>query len=451
MRRLHFGGILETRVSREWASVKVFDFFKKKRPGAKPAPIKRETRSRKPGPATPKAEKKWKSLKTLGWGRFFRRVRFPRWRIPWWLRLIKWREIPGWGRFLIVLGAVGVGLAIWFAVQSSLAPPPEYRLSVTTEPVGGGQVSLSPSYDDYSKGTQVSLTASPSAEYEFVSWSGDASGVSPTVTVTMDSDKEVTANFRVIEYALTAAVSPPEGGQISPSSGTYDSGDSVSLTAMPSAGYEFVSWSGHASGVSPAVEITMNSDKKVTANFRVIEYALTAAVSPPEGGRVSPSVGIYNIGSQVTLTATPSAEYEFVSWSGDASGVSPTVTVTMDSDKEVTANFVATFQAIRFVMPTGISGSAVVYTNVLERGEIMEGFVELTGEYRAQDWSFDWTFEIIGPEGRKIDYWEGHWVKNNHHDFNFKAQYTGNYKIRVRHNSLTDKDLLIRIKPKGWS
>ena len=82
MRRLHFGGILETRVSREWASVKVFDFFKKKRPGAKPAPIKRETRSRKPGPATPKAEKKWKSLKTLGWGRFFRRVRFPRWRIP---------------------------------------------------------------------------------------------------------------------------------------------------------------------------------------------------------------------------------------------------------------------------------------------------------------------------------------------------------------------------------
>jgi hypothetical protein len=379
MRRLHFGGVLETSVSREWANMKVFNFFKKKRPGAKPAPIKRETRSGWPEPAPPMAKKKIKSLKTLGWGRFFRRVRFPRWRIPWWLRLIKWREIPGWGKFLIVLGAVGIGLAIWFAVQSSLAPPPEYRLSVTTEPAGGGQVSLSPSYDDYSKGTQVSLTVTPSAEYEFVSWSGDASGESPTVTVIMDSDKEVTANFRVIQYALTAAVSPPEGGRVSPSSGTYDSGDSVSLTAAPS------------------------------------------------------------------------AEYEFVSWSGDASGESPTVTVTMDSDKEVTANFVATFQEIRFIMPTGISGSAVVYTNVLERGEIIEGFVELTGEYRAQDWSFDWTFEIIGPEGRKIDYWEGHWVKDNHHDFSFKAQYNGTYRIRVRHNSLDDKDLLIRIKPKGWS
>ncbi len=359
--------------------MKVFSFFKKKRPGAKSAPIKRETRSRRPEPAPPKAERKWKYLKTLGWGRFFRRVRFPRWRIPWWLRLIKLRDVPWWGKFIIVLGAVGIGLAIWFAVQSSLAPPSEYRLIVNTEPVGGGQVSLSPSYDDYSEGSQVSLTATPSAEYEFVSWSGDVSRVSPTVTITMDSDKEVTANFQIIQYALTAAVSPPEGGWVSLSSGTYDSGDSVSLIARPS------------------------------------------------------------------------AEYEFVSWSGDASGESPAVTVTMDSDKEVTANFVATFQEIRFIMLTGISGSAVVYTNALERGEIIEGFVELSGEYRGQDRSFDWTFEIIGPEGRKVDSWQGHWVKDNHHDFRFRVQYSGTYKIRVRHNSLTDKVLLIRIKPKGWS
>jgi hypothetical protein len=122
----------------------------------------------------------------------------------------------------------------------------------------------------------------------------------------------------------------------------------------------------------------------------------------------------------------------------------------MDSDKEVTANFAATVQEISLIMPTGISGSAVVYTNDVERGEIIEGFVELTGEYRGQDWSFDWTFEIINPEGRELDYWEGHWVKDNHHDFSFKAQYSGTYKIRVRHNSLTDKDLLIKIVPMGW-
>jgi hypothetical protein len=195
----------------------------------------------------------------------------------------------------------------------------------------------------------------------------------------------------------------------------------------------------------------MDSVKAVTASFRIIQYALTATASPPGGGQVSPSAGTYDSSSLLSLEATPSVGYEFVSWSGDAQGLSPTVTVTMDSDKEVTANFVATFQEIRHVMPTGISASAVTYTNDLERGELIEGFVEISGEYRAHDWSFDWTFEIINPEGRKTDNWEGHWVRDNHHDFSFPAQYNGTYKIRVRHNSLTDKDLLIRLKPKGWS
>jgi uncharacterized repeat protein (TIGR02543 family) len=144
-------------------------------------------------------------------------------------------------------------------------------------------------------------------------------------------------------------------------------------------------------------------------------------------------------------------DYEFVSWFGDASGTGPEVTVTMDEAKSVTANFVSTVQEIREVMLSGISASAVVYSNVLEGGEIIEGFVELTGEYYSQDWSFDWTFEIINPEGREVDYWQGHWVDNNHHDFSFKAQYSGTYKIRVRHNSLYDKDLLLRLIPKGWS
>ncbi len=427
------------------------NIFKGKKPGAKAAPTKRKTRSESPKPTSPpKAKRQRKPLKKLEWGKFFRRIRAPKWRIPWWLRPINWREIPWWSKLLMVLGMVGVGFAIWFAVQSSLAPPPEYRLSTTVNPASGGQVNLNPSYDNYRKGTQVTLTTTAAADYEFVSWSGDASGVSPTVTITMDSDKEITANFQIIQYGLTAAVSPPEGGRVSPSSGTYDIGSPVTLTATASADYEFVSWSGDASRVSPTITITMDSDKEVTANFQVVQYDLATTANPPEGGQVSPSSGTYDSGSPVTLTATASADYEFVSWSGDASGVSPTVTITMDSNKEITANFVATVQEIRLIMPTGISGSAVVYTNDLERGEIIEGFVELTGEYRGQDWSFDWTFEIIGPEGRKIDYWEGHWVKDNHHNFSFKAQYSGTYRIRVRHNSLTDKDLLIKIIPMGW-
>jgi uncharacterized repeat protein (TIGR02543 family) len=428
-----------------------FSFFKRKKPGAKPAPVKRGSGSAQPGSTPSKADKQKRVPGVRGWSSFFKRIKWPRYRLPWWVRLLRWREIPRWGKVLIILGGVGIGMGIWLAVLSSLGPPPEYRLVATADPVAGGQVNLSPNYDDYTKGTPVTLEATPSAEYEFVSWSGDASGADPTVTVTMNSDKTVTANFRAVRYDLTVAAIPSEGGVVSPVGGTYDTGTLVTLEATASAEYEFVSWSGDASGTGPTVTVIMDSNKAVTANFRIIRYDLTAFASPPEGGVVSSAGGTYDIGTSVTLEATPSAEYEFDGWSGDVSETSPTVTVIMDSNKAVAANFVATFQEIRQVMPTGISGSAVVYTNVLERGEVIEGFVELTGEYRGQDWSFDWTFELIDPEGRKMDYWEGHWVKNNHHDFNFKAQYSGSYKIRVRHNSLDDKDLLIRIKPKDWS
>jgi uncharacterized repeat protein (TIGR02543 family) len=353
----------------------LFNIFKKKKASAGSTAGKRRDPERREPPA--KAKKEIKPPRAGDWRAFFKRLGRPRWRIPWWFQV--WREIPWWGRGLIIAGIAGIVLAVLFAVRPGCAPEPSYRLSVAVNPVEAGEVGSSPAYDEYGAGTQVTLTAAPSAGYEFASWSGDASGTEPVVTVTMDSNKSVTANFRVIQYTLATSVSPPGGGLVSP------------------------------------------------------------------GG------GIYDIGSTITLTATPAADYEFVSWSGDASGTEPVVTITMDSNKSVTANFVATIQEIREILPSGISGSAVVFSNVLERGEIIEGFVELTGEYYSQDWSFDWNFELINPEGREVDYWQGHWVKNNHHDFSFKAQYSGSYKIRVRHNSLYDKDLLLKIRPKGWS
>ena len=68
-------------------------------------------------------------------------------------------------------------------------------------------------------------------------------------------------------------------------------------------------------------------------------YTLSTVVSPSEAGSVSPSGGEYESGDQVTLTASPASVYNFDYWSGDASGTTATITVTMDSDKSVTANF----------------------------------------------------------------------------------------------------------------
>jgi len=68
-------------------------------------------------------------------------------------------------------------------------------------------------------------------------------------------------------------------------------------------------------------------------------YTLSVSVSPSGAGAVSPLGSVYDAGVQVTLTASPASGYIFGYWSGSASDTTPTVTITMDSDKSLTANF----------------------------------------------------------------------------------------------------------------
>jgi uncharacterized repeat protein (TIGR02543 family) len=68
-------------------------------------------------------------------------------------------------------------------------------------------------------------------------------------------------------------------------------------------------------------------------------YFLT--ITARSGGTTDPSPGThtYDTGTQVTITATPNSGYQFSNWSGDASGTTNPITITMDSDKSITANF----------------------------------------------------------------------------------------------------------------
>ncbi len=211
--------------------------------------------------------------------------------------------------------------------------PTTYTLSASGT---NGSVTKTPEKASYSQGETVTLTATPSTGYSFASWSGDASGTSPSTAVTMDGNKSVTANFTANTYTLTAS---GVNGAVAktPEKASYSQGETVTLTATPSTGYSFSSWSGDASGTSPSTAVTMDGNKSVTANFTANTYTLTAS---GVNGAVAktPEKASYNHGETVTLTATASTGYSFASWSGDASGTSPSTTVTMDSNRSVTAN-----------------------------------------------------------------------------------------------------------------
>ena len=68
-------------------------------------------------------------------------------------------------------------------------------------------------------------------------------------------------------------------------------------------------------------------------------YALT--ISKTTGGTTDPAPGshTYNNGTEVTITAIPDSGYEFSGWSGDATGTTNPIMITMDSEKSIKANF----------------------------------------------------------------------------------------------------------------
>ena len=88
--------------------------------------------------------------------------------------------------------------AIW-TFTTQVPPPNDYTLTVYIEPDDAGNVTLNPSGGTYEEGTVVNLTAHSYSGYIFDHWSGDASGTSPTIIITMNSNKTIVANFSEIQ------------------------------------------------------------------------------------------------------------------------------------------------------------------------------------------------------------------------------------------------------------
>jgi uncharacterized repeat protein (TIGR02543 family) len=82
----------------------------------------------------------------------------------------------------------------------------------------------------------------------------------------------------------------------------------------------------------------MDAAKNITANFTSGSSSYNLTTEASVGGSISTG-GNYNAGEVVTVTATANTGYTFSGWSGDVSGTTNPVTVTMSADKSIMANF----------------------------------------------------------------------------------------------------------------
>jgi hypothetical protein len=297
----------------------------------------------------------------------------------------------------IIVGCIVAIVAIIVVVTHMFTPTPTYTLTVSVSPSGAGSVSSSGG--QYKSGAQVILTASPASGYTFDHWSGSASGNTSSIAITMESDENLTANFRAQgeltiisasatktliyvgdEFCVTAVIKNTgnvtiftcnlAGAKFEPEDAVQvekdpectclacfelDPGNSIgtmSLCCCPTSSWFralkagpvtctiTAGWSPNASSFE-SYECTKTFTFNITASSSPL-VLYTLATNTSGQGYMYPSAGAhtYRAGTSVGITAYPYSGWKFDHWEGDASGTNSTITVTMYGNRTVTAIFV---------------------------------------------------------------------------------------------------------------
>ncbi|NCP21712.1 MAG: DUF3494 domain-containing protein [Zetaproteobacteria bacterium] len=277
---------------------------------------------------------------------------------------------------------------------------PQFTVGLTVNPFNGGTTNGAGAYNS---GASVTVSAFPSIGFTFTNWKEDANIVSSNMdyTFTINGDRNLEANFTAVipQFTVGLTANPLNGGTTN-GAGTFNSGASVTVSATPASGFTFTNWKEGANIVSSNMNytFTLDGNRDLVANFTAIASGFTLNVTAVHGSVTkNPNQLTYNNGDDVILTASPDAGYEFSSWSGDASGTSNPLTITMNADKNVTANF--TLIPVVSCTPAVDLGLANGYAILAESGISTTGVTSITGNMgiSPQAASFITGFGLILP------------------------------------------------------
>jgi polygalacturonase len=163
---------------------------------------------------------------------------------------------------------------------------------LTESVTGSGTVSVSPSGDVFSCGTNLTVTANPAQYYSLTGFSGAITGTVNPQNFTINADSSIAAAFAQTSFPInttivgpgTVTASPPDTGN------GYAANTQVSLTATPNAGANFIGFSGDLTGTTNPQTLTVTGTRNVTATFAaqvITQDAVSHASSTGAAGTLS--------------------------------------------------------------------------------------------------------------------------------------------------------------------
>jgi gamma-glutamylcyclotransferase (GGCT)/AIG2-like uncharacterized protein YtfP len=301
--------------------------------------------------------------------------------------------------------------------------PQQYIVTVTADPSEGGTVSGGGTFN---QGESCTVTATANSGFTFDNWTENGSVVSYSADYTfiVNDDHTLVANFTVNQpqqYIVTVTANPSDGGIVS-GGGTFNQGESCTVTATANSGFTFDSWTENGSVVSNSANYSfiVNDDHTLVANFTTNQpqqYTITASADPIEGGTVYGS-GNYDQGAVCTLTALPNTGFQFVNWTKDGNVIASSNTFSFNVTESTT--YVAHFSIIKFTITVSanpVEGGVVTGGSVYDYGSLATVTVTPNVNYffvnwteNGQDVSNEMTYSFTVTEDRalvaQLSFWD---------------------------------------------
>lgn len=143
-------------------------------------------------------------------------------------------------------------------------------------------------------------------------------------------------------YTITVTANPSNAGSVT-GGGTYNQGQSCTVTATANTGFTFTNWTENGDVVSTNANytFTVNSNRSLVANFTENTYTVTVSANPSNGGQVSGG-GTFTHGQSCTVTATANTGYTFSNWTENGNVVSTNASYTfnVEGNRSLVANFI---------------------------------------------------------------------------------------------------------------
>ncbi|MBQ8956946.1 MAG: T9SS type A sorting domain-containing protein [Bacteroidales bacterium] len=227
-------------------------------------------------------------------------------------------------------------LVAHFQIQS-------YTITATADPTNGGTIAGTGTYNF---GQICTLTATPAAGFQFVNWTlmGMPLSSEPSYTFTVTQNAAFIAHFQAMSFTINASAIPVEGGTVT-GGGTYNFGQSCTVTANANEGYNFVNWTENGTQVSTnaSYSFTVTGSRNLVANFEVQTIEVKVTIDPMEAGTVT-GEGTYNYGDEVTLVLNRNEDWAFQNWTENGEIVCEEMTYTfiITADRTLVAHFMHT-------------------------------------------------------------------------------------------------------------